>query len=73
MCMSLYIHLCVHKDHYNVKMGTQCDLSNLKLEIGVNNLLSIKIKCFLCKQCIWKIFLYMLFFFLLFHFKHLNA
>lgn len=28
--MSLYVHLCVHKDHYIVKMGTQCSLSNLK-------------------------------------------
>lgn len=54
--MSLYVHLCVHKDHYIVKMGTQCSLSNLKLGIGVNNLLSIKIKCFMYKQCIWKIF-----------------
>lgn len=54
--MSLYVHLCVHKDHYIVKMGTQCSLSNLKLRIGMNNLLSIKIKCFMYKQCIRKIF-----------------
>lgn len=57
--VSLYVHLCVHRDHYIVKMGTQCSLSNLKLGMGMNNLLSIKIKCFMYKQCIWKIFLYM--------------
>jgi len=79
MCMSLYVHLCVQKDHYIVKMGTQYNLPNPKFGIGVNNLLSIKIKCFLYKQSIRKIFyicrkvffLYLHIFF--FHFKHFSA
>lgn len=49
MCISVYVHLCVHKDHYNVEMGTEWDLPSLRLRVGVNNLLSIKIKCCLYK------------------------